>query len=82
VNFFRQTPLEFDAQPTGPRATDWRSKLTKIDAIIEARKQAKATTGYAYAVETINGWVVSANKPMLRMGQVIEVTDTNGEYIA
>ena len=56
--------------------------LNKTDAIIKAKKQAKATTGYAYAIETVNGWVVDANKPMLRMGQVIEVTENGKEYIA
>ena len=56
--------------------------MQKTEAIIEARKQAKATTGYAFAIETINGWVVDANKPMLRYGQVIDVTADNEEYIA
>ena len=57
--------------------------MTKLDALFEAKKMARSNgKGYAYAVETIHGWVAAPNKPMLRAGKVIECRETGGEYPA
>lgn len=55
--------------------------MTKIDALIEAHRVANKT-GYAFAVETVEGWVVTLIKPMLRAGKVIECRNDGKEYCA
>ena len=59
------------------------SDLKKIDAVIAAFQSAKNNgRGYAYVIQTIDGWIVGHDKPMLRYGQVIECCANGEQYIA
>lgn len=51
--------------------------MTELDALIEAKRLAKANGYSFYYIEGKYGWNVSEIKPSLRYGKVFEV-DCNG----